>query len=248
MDNLLKRLVELESDIEYQLPPADGQLEFSYIPGRIAVLLSAPHGAAHRRKSYEYKDEDEYTAGLVRLLAELTGAHALYARNRSGSDPNVHEHTPYKQKMRQIISQSDIRFVLDLHGASDPKYTFGIALGTIDGKSCPAQRPLILSVLAKHGFSPQAGGRDNLDVDKKFKGAGAAERETITRYASQVLHVPAAQFELCQDVRIVERRASASKSQPFQGDPQRILRVIETFTEMINLLGEVDQSWDEPEK
>jgi hypothetical protein len=41
-------------------------------------------------------------------------------------------------------------------------------------------------------------------------------------------------------VRIVERRASASKRGPFQGDPQRILRVIETFTEMIRLLGEAD--------
>jgi hypothetical protein len=236
MDDLLKRLVELESDIEYQMPPSHGQPEFSYLPGRLPVLLSAPHGAAHRRKSYEYKDEDEYTAGLVRLLAELTGAHALYARNRSTSDPNVHPDTPYKQKMREITSQASIRFVLDLHGASDPKYTFGIALGTIGGKSCPVQRPLILSMLAKHGFSSDASGRDNLDVDKTFKGAGAAKRETITRYASQVLHVPAAQFELFADVRIVQRRPNASKREPFQGDPQRIRRVIETFTEMVEVL------------
>jgi len=238
MDDLLKRLVELESDIEYQMPPAAGKPEFGYLPGRIAVLLSAPHGAAHRRKTYEYKDEDEYTAGLVRLLAEITGAYVLYARNRSTSDPNVHEDTPYKQKMREITSLAGIRFVLDMHGASDPKYKFGIALGTIAGKSCPVQRPLILSVLAKHGFSPEASGRDYLDVDKAFKGAGAAGRETITRYASQVLQVPAAQFELFADLRIVQRRSTASKPGPFNGDLQRILRVIETFTEMINLLSE----------
>jgi hypothetical protein len=236
MDDLLKRLIELESDIEYQIPPSHGQPEFGYIPGRLAVLLSAPHGAVHRRKTYENKDEDEYTAGLVRLLAEQTGAHALYARNRSTSDPNVHVDTPYKQKMQEIISQAGIRFVLDMHGASDPKYTFGIALGTIGGKSCPVQRPLILRVLAKHGFSPDASGRDNLDVDNTFKGAGAAKRETITRYVSQVLHVPAAQIELFSDVRIVQRRSNASKPGPFLGDPGRILRMIEAFTEMIELL------------
>ena len=233
MDDLLKRLVELESDIEYQIPPAPGQPEFGYVPGRRPVLLSAPHGAAHQRIAYEYKDEDEYTAGLARLLAELTGAHALYARNRSTSDPNVHEDIPYKQKMREIIEQAGIHFVLDLHGASDPKYKFGIALGTIGGKSCPLQRPLILSVLAKHGFSPEARGRDNLDVDRAFKGAGGAGRETITRYASQVLHVPAAQFELFADLRIVQRRPDASKPLPFNGDQQRILRVIDAFTELI---------------
>ena len=236
MDDLLKRLVELESDIEYQVPPANGAPEFSYLPGRLPLLLSAPHGAVHRRKSYEDKDEDEYTAGLVRLLAEQTGAYAIYARNRSTSDPNVHVDTPYKQKMREITSRADIRFILDLHGASDPKYKFGIALGTIGGKSCPVQRPLILSVLAKHGFSPEAEGRDNLDVDKAFKGAGGAERETITRYASQVLHIPAAQFELFSDLRIVQRRPSASKPLPFHGDPERILRVIAAFTELITVL------------
>ena len=214
----------------------DGQPEFSSIPGRIPVLLSAPHGAVHRRKTYENKDEDEYTAGLVRLLAELTGAHAMYARNRSTSDPNVHVDTPYKQKMREITSQAGIRFVLDLHGASDPKYKFGIALGTIGGKSCPLQRPLILSVLAKHGFSSEASGRDNLDIDKAFRGAGAAERETITRYASQVLHIPAAQFELFADLRIVQRRPTASKPLPFNGDQQRIFRVIEAFTELVGVL------------
>src|SRR5271157_643571 len=236
MDDLLKRLVELEADIEYQIPAAIGQPEFGYIPGRMPVLLSAPHGAVHQRIAYESKDEDEYTAGLVRLLAELTGAHALYARNRSTSDPNVHQDIPYKQKMREVIEQDGIRFVLDLHGASDPKNKFGIALGTIGGKSCPRQRPLILSVLAKHGFSPDARGRDNLDVDKAFKGAGGAERETITRYASQVLHVPAAQFELFADLRIVQRRPAASKPLPFNGDQQRILRVIAAFTDLIDAL------------
>ena len=240
MDDLLKRLVELETDIEYRQPPAAGQPEFSYLTGRIPVLLSAPHGAVHRRASSEDKDEDEYTAGLVRLLAELTGAHALYAHNRSTSDPNFHKATPYKQTMRAVVAQAGIRFVLDIHGASDPKYKFGIALGTIDGKSCPRQRPLILSVLARHGFSPQAAGRDYLDLDRAFKGAGTFERETITRYASQVLQVPAAQFELAPQLRIVQRRPSASKPAPFSGDPQRIRRVIEAFRELIELLSRAE--------
>ena len=87
MDALLSRLQMYESQVEYKTPPAAGKPAFRFHPGKLPILLSAPHGAAHMRNGL-LKEEDDYTAGLVRLVAEITGAHAIYTWRRSEDDPN----------------------------------------------------------------------------------------------------------------------------------------------------------------
>ncbi len=231
MTGLMERLMELEADVRYQEPPSGNEPEFRYECGRVPVLLSAPHGAVHTRRG-QSKEEDEYTAGIARLIAELTTAHALYARRRSDTDPNWYADTCYKERLREIVEESGIRFVLDLHGASVWR-RFGIALGTMNGESCPLQREDIIRVLGEHGFRRDGSRLDRLDVDGKFTGKGKKGQETIIRFAWEELCIPAAQFELHSALRIVERRRDATAQHPFRGNPDTIRRAIRALAALI---------------
>jgi hypothetical protein len=228
---IIRRLLELESVVRYHQPPAPGETGWGFDAGRIPVLLSAPHAAAHTRDG-KPKEEDEYTAGLARLIAELTGAHALYACRESAEDPNWHLDTAYKRELARIVQEAGIGFVLDIHGAVTHT-DFGIALGTINGQSCPAQYELILDILHGFGFREEAEGLNRLDIDDAYSARGAG---TITRFVSQQLKVPAAQFEINGHLRIVKRRDDATKTQPFYGDPWRIEHTVRAFVALVDAL------------
>lgn len=224
MSSLIERLVGLESDARYREPAEEREPEFLHIPGETPVLLSAPHGAIHTRDGEE-KEEDEYTAGLARLVAELAGAHVLYARRKSATDPNADPEAPYRGLLRSVVDGFQIRFVLDLHGVRDER-AFAIALGTMDGESCPDQEPLLIETFEAHGFGTERPPADRLVVnDPRF--TGGLSQDTITRFVSQELAVPAAQVELHEACRIVKRFKDAHLETPFHGDRARIERVIE---------------------
>ncbi len=232
MTDLLKRLVELEADIHYKTAPPDDEPEFAHDFGRRPIVISAPHGAAHLRSGV-LKQEDDYTAALVRMVAEMTGAHALYLRYRSGTDANFHTGVPYKQYLQKIITRYRIRFVLDLHGAAAYR-DFGLALGTLYGRSCPNERPLILSVMKRFGFQEDASWLSRLDLDDTFSASGIDNQETITSFVSQKLHVPAAQIELNAYLRVVRRQPDATERDPFQGDPAAIEQTVKMLATLVN--------------
>ncbi len=227
---LLEQLVQLESDVRYQAPPDQGEPEFRYEPGSLPVLLSAPHGAAHTRNG-RMKEEDGFTAGFARLVARLAGAHVLYVRRQSATDPNYHTDAPYKKYLEEIVRSRSIQFVMDIHGAGS-RHGFGIALGTMSGRSCPRQYPLILETLARHGFTPEGKRLERLDLDQLFTGGGGRRQETVTRYCHDVAGVSAAQFELNPHLRIVHLHSSSTYPEPFIGDEEMILRAVETFVDL----------------
>lgn len=236
MHSLLARLVELESDIAYRVEPDHGGDAFVFEPGRIPIILSAPHGAAHQRNGI-LKDEDEYTAGLVRLVAGLTGAHALYAHRKSGMDPNYDQDVPYKQALKAITARHNIKFVMDLHGCSEQK-EFGLALGTMKNSSCPHHRPLILKTLAEHGFSESSLGFHQLNLDRAFSASGKNGGETVTRFSAESLGIPAAQLEINAYLRIVKRFLSSNTATPFTGKPDLILNTIHTLAALVKALNQ----------
>jgi hypothetical protein len=230
MSSLIERLVGLESDVRYREPAEECEPEFLHIPGETPVLLSAPHGATHTRDGEE-KEEDEYTAGLARLVAERAGAHVLYARRRSATDPNADPEAPYRRLLRSVVDEFQIRFVLDLHGVRDER-AFAIALGTMDGESCPDQEPLLIETFAAHGFGTEQPPADRLVVnDPRF--TGGLSQDTITRFVSQELAVPAAQVELHEACRIVKRFKDAHLETPFHGDGERIEQVIRACVDVV---------------
>jgi hypothetical protein len=242
---VLDRLVALEAEVTYSEPPAGGQSPFRYEPGRQPLLFSAPHGAAHRRDG-RYKSEDEYTASFARLLAERTGAHVLYARARSESDPNWDRESPYKDALRRLVADLDIRFVADIHGMSD-RHKFGIAVGTMCGASCRRRHEgLIVESLSAAGFTEATAKeareypalRWNRFVVNHGRFTGGVTSHTVTRYAAEELGVHAAQFELCASLRVVRRQHGGARMGDFRGDPEGIARVVAAFERLAMALVE----------
>ena len=240
---VLERLIALEADVTYREPPADGRPPFRHEPGALPVLISAPHGAAHRRDG-RYKQEDEYTTAFTRLLAERTGAHALYAWARSESDPNYDRESPYKLELSRLIARHDIRFVVDIHGMSD-RHKFGIAVGTMCGASCRRRHEsLVVETLAAADFT-EATAKEAREfpglcwdrfVVNHGRFTGGLTSHTVTRFAAEQLGVHAAQFELCASLRIVRRRGMAEWPGEFRGDPQGIARAVATFERLVQAL------------
>jgi hypothetical protein len=237
MDPLLQRLMALESEIGYQTDSLPDEDSFQFVSGSLPVLLSAPHGAAHWRKD-RYKEEDEYTAGLVRMVAEITGAHVIYAHRRSLSDPNADQNAPYKDALREITRHYHPNILLDIHGCR-PENGFGIALGTMKGTSCPRHRPALLQTLHEHGFSTTASGLTGLNVDKKYPAMGVDSREPVTRFAWEKLGLPAAQFEVNAHLRVVQRLPGASTPGLFTGAPDGILHLVATLTALVKAVAAV---------
>lgn len=211
----------------------DGQPAYCYTPGRIPILLSAPHGAIHTRDGRR-KGEDEYTAGFARLIAELTDAHVIYAHRRSHTDPNWYPYTSYKERLKKVVEKAGIGFVLDIHGAA-ARWDFGIALGTIAGESCPNHQTLIVEHLAAHGFDRSAVDLDRLAVNHP-RFTGGKRQATVTRFAWRELRVPAAQFELNAYLRTVARILDVAGDKPFYGDVWRIERAVHAFVHLVRAL------------
>ncbi len=233
---MLERLISFENDVLYQEYASDGEPEFLHVEGKFPVLISAPHGAAHTRNG-RYKGEDEYTAAFAQLIAGETGAHCIYARRKSKTDPNVAKDAPYKEKVRKIVREKHIRFVIDLHGMW-PHHEAGIELGTRDGKSCPTQKELIVASLKESGFTLD---NDNeflrLRVDAKFSGNGSPTREPMVKFVSERLKTPAAQFEINAVNRIAVRRDDAAeRDKSFWGNPEIIEKTVNAFIMLINVL------------
>ena len=240
MPDLLERLVELEADVLYREPAGEEEPRIDSLPGTTPVLLSAPHGAIHTRRG-EPKEEEEFTAALARLVAELTGAYALYTRRKSPTDPNWYRDVPYKRRLNRIAARDGIGFVLDVHGTA-PSRDLGIALGTMHGRSCPEHRGLIIRLLEEHGFRRPGDAidypdhLDTLDVDETFTAEGVGDQETVTAFAWDTLGIPSAQLELHPGIRVVERREDATLPRPFHGDPRRIRRTVQVLVDVVEAI------------
>ena len=241
--DLIQRLMILEEDILYQDLPSANEPEFLHLPGNLPVLFSAPHGAEHTRNGLT-KGEDEFTAGFARLAAEMAGAHVLFARRKSTTDPNYYDDVPYKETLREVVRQFRIGFILDIHGAHASR-SFGIELGTMNGQSCPPPfQSRIIQAFLQRGFylaqtetasENHTKNLDWLNINTHFT---AGRQRTVTRFASLELGIYAAQFELNAHLRTAVRRLDAFKKKPFQGDLARIERTLLAFTDLAQSLAE----------
>lgn len=237
--SFLHQLQELETAVSYLTFAPNGGPSFTYQPGDLPILISAPHATAHLRRQH-LKGEEEFTGALAQFLAEQTGIHALYSHYRSPGDPNWDRHSPYKQYLREIVQKNDIRFVLDLHGMSN-RYKFGLALGTMNGRSCPDHEALILQTVAKQ-FHPtsQAAAKKFSELQwdhfvlNHSRFTGGLANYTITRFASQQLGVPALQIELCATARVVERAPLDKWPVPFRGLPEAIEHTVNLLQALVN--------------
>ena len=191
-----------------QLAPI-GQSPLYHQMGDFPLLISAPHSTVHRRNG-RFKRKEGFTAAIAHLIAQETQTHALYAQYRLLDDPNWSPHTPYKSTLRRLIEQYRIKFVIDLHGMSDWN-RFGIAVGTINGRSCPPYESVIQAQLAKFGFTAVSETDANQFNDlhpyrfvwNHSRFTGGVTNQTITRFVTEKLSCSALQIELSSTCRII---------------------------------------------
>ncbi len=236
---LLQRLMALETAVTHKHPPTNGESPFVHEPGLVPILLSAPHGTAHRRNG-RVKAEEGFTSALARLVAAETGAHVLYTQFMTHSDPNYETDAPYKTALRQIVQRHGINFVLDIHGMSD-RHGFGLALGTMNGRSCPQHESLILQTLQSHGFhqSTKADVRlfERLCWDRfvlnHSRFTGGVINHTVTKFVVEELGVAAAQIELCSSLRVVQSVTTDGRL-VFVGDEVGVETAVHTLIALVH--------------
>lgn len=240
---LLHNLLQVEETIQYYQVAPVGEVPFVHEVGEIPVLISAPHATAHRRRG-RMKGEEEFTAALAVLLGRQTGAHVLYTRYRSEADPNWDREAPYKLMLRRIVAQYGIRFVLDVHGMSN-RYKIGMALGTMNGRSCPQRESLIADAWLAHRFQSTTERASRTFSDLKWdhfvvnhsRFTGGVINHTVTRFVTESLGIGAAQIELCSTVRVVQRGRFGKNPGSFRGDPHGIMRAFQALTATVNAVG-----------
>lgn len=211
--SVLNRLLELETAVSHTSFAPNGERPYKYQPGDLPILISAPHATAHQRHR-RLKKEEGFTGALAQLLAETSGAHALYTLYRSPDDPNWDRYSPYKEQLGELVNRHHIRFVVDLHGMSD-RHKIGVALGSMNGRSCPEYEPIILQTVRQHLTETDEEATELFPglhwdhfVHNHSRFTGGVVSHTVTRFAAQQLGVPALQIELCTAVRVVGKRPS----------------------------------------
>lgn len=204
----IKQLVKREFRLRPKMSPPAGTNPYHIHHGTIPVLLSAAHSTRHQRNG-QSKFGEEFTAGFAQLVAEQSGAFAFYPRFQQMDDPNFSAESPYKTQLAQLITQHNIQFVLDIHGCTN-RHHIGLALGTINGRSCPNIEPILIRHFIEHGWQPLPPSQLHTLCDlhpnhfvvnwRKF--AGGIRQHTTTRFVSQTLGIEAAQLEICSTLRV----------------------------------------------
>lgn len=236
---MIEKLKYYEEDVRYQEAASENEPEFKYVHGNIPILISAPHGAIHKRDN-KYKEEDEFTASFAKLLGEKTGAHVIYARRKSETDPNYYKDVPYKEEVKRICINEEIDIVIDIHGMAESRNA-GIELGTMNGRSCKPYLHLIKTIFSQSDFTEDnEPGISRLLIDEKFTAAGNEGRQTVTGFVWEELRIPAIQVEINGHLRIVERKKDATEDSPFIGNHAMIEKTVNALTEIIsNLAAEI---------
>jgi hypothetical protein len=228
----MTKLIEEIRKIEFERIRYNQESEdyFESQEGSIPILISAPHGARHLRRG-KWKEEDEYTSSIAIKLAEATGAHVIYVKNKTHEDPNYIKRARYKDKIREIVQNDGIKFLLDIHGVNKNR-SFKICVGTRynnnNESSCPTYKDTIEEAL-RDFQAPPIFNRRNFKAKKK---------ETVTSFARRECGIESAQVEINARYRIVERKPDSSeamsgKEPVFKAEEKDVLDLFNHLKEMI---------------
>lgn len=229
------------SMIHYQqdaLTPASG---IRIRVGKQPILFTAPHSARHKRDG-RWKQEDEYTAAIADYLHRTTHAHAIYLTHQL--DPDPHDDGAdnlFKQTIATFLRENPVALLIDLHGVRGDR-DFGVALGTMNGISCPAEEPVLIDCFQKTGFSfdKTIVSLDRLVLNHPYY-TGGLTRPTITRFVSENFQLPAAQIEINGWLRILQRLPTSSNAlnntaPHFRCDYGRFERVISALVGIVDYI------------
>lgn len=190
-EEFLNRILDYEkmfSQNSYQ-GDMEGKDPFKFKKGNNPILISAPHSTEKYREG-SIKSADIYTGSIALLLQHFTDSYVIYT-TRIGEDPNYIENGKYKERIKRIVEEHNIQYVLDLHGAAN-SHPFDVDLGTAGGVSLADSEVALIqnefqsndihTVTENHTFAARTSG-------------------TITNYTYHQLGVPAVQLEINKKYR-----------------------------------------------
>lgn len=190
MNNLIKRITKFNDELysKEKIRFDNKEKSFFAIKGKIPVILSAPHSVKQLREG-KIKEAENQTGAIVSILAEKTGCFAIYKTYNNQDDANYDiENNEYKEEIKHIVKENNIKLLLDIHGARD-EYNFDIDLGTAYGENINNNTEILeklKSYLKKNKI-------ENVTENKTFK---ADSIRTISKYINEETKIPCIQLEI----------------------------------------------------
>lgn len=191
---------------------------YQVLQGKSRVLISAPHSVNHTREN-KIKLADMYTGSLARLLHYSTGCNCIFSTGTSFEDPNYTLGGKYKNALKNLVHDNNVKFVVDLHGAAIDR-EFDIDLGTIYGQTMDKEH--IKKI--KEIFNVN----DILEVKENFN-FSANHLGTITSYTHNQISIQSIQVEINRKFR------SLSES-------QNILKLFNSLVQIVHYLESCEQN------
>jgi gamma-glutamylcyclotransferase (GGCT)/AIG2-like uncharacterized protein YtfP len=181
-----------------EFPPEDSS-GLTFLRGEIPILITASHATRHLRMG-KFKYQEEYTGAVSVILHALTGSYVLYTHWASSVDPNFYDHAPFKEKLRKVVKEFGIRFVLDLHGTRR-EWSDDIYPGVGNSREFLFGDDFYLHKLEQ---SSELNGLAIGDL-RVFP---ASTQMTITKFVARNIQIPAMQIEINERLRYPESHPS----------------------------------------
>ena len=195
MDNLKERIGKFNKELygKEKERLRNKEKSFAVIKGRIPVIISAPHTVKQLREG-KIKEAENQTGSIAYILGEETGSYVIYKTYNNFDDANYDiENNEYKEEIKHIVRENNIKLFLDIHGAKDD-YDFDIDLGTSYGENVNNNIEIIENL--KECFKNHK--IENVTENKTFK---ANTIRTISRYINKETKIPCIQMEIAWKYR-----------------------------------------------
>lgn len=190
MNDVIKRLSNLEYIFSFNSYEGLIKQRYMYLEGTIPVLVSAPHAVRETKDDY-YKQPDTVTGGIALMLNELTGCHVIVKPYNDGIDPNhtnIGYDDEYKEKIIDIVKNSGIVLLLDLHGLKMERET-DVDVITNYGKTVQHNESIISNISEYF----KENGIMNITYDKYYH---AKSEKVISHKISDICKIPCIEIEI----------------------------------------------------
>lgn len=190
MDNLIDRINKFNDELysKEKIRLENKEKSFKVIKGKIPIILSAPHTIKQLREG-KVKGAEHQTGAIASILAKEIGCFAIYKTYNNSDDANYDiKNNEYKEEIKKIIKENDIKILLDIHGAKD-EHGFDIDLGTAYGENINNN----IEILEKLKSYFKKYNIENITENKTFK---ADSIRTISKYINEETKIPCIQLEI----------------------------------------------------
>jgi len=142
--------------------------------GKNNILISVPHGVYQTRNGI-YKFAEIGSLALALELKDKTNSFFIAKTKNNFDDANFDEKSAYKDDLKEIIKNNNIRYVLDFHGMAK-KRQWDVNLGTNIGNNINKNEAAfnkLVAILEENAFK--------VSIDNPFMGSG----NTISNFAKR---------------------------------------------------------------